>query len=162
MTGHAYLVRVQNHTGALERVFSVLRRKYMGVKSISLFPGSPGVYEVLLKIDPSGSAPDRVKAELENLVDVRDVRGLGESDALETREMALARVPAGSGPFMSDRGRFLGQRDDCDLIEITGTPHEVDAALADLADRGVLGGFHRTGELPTPEEMPNNKRRSSE
>jgi len=162
MTGHAYLIRVQNHTGALERVFSVLRRKYMGVKSISLFPGSPGVHQVLLKIGPSGSAPDRVKAELEKLVDVRDVRGLGKSDALETREMALARVPAGSGPFVSDRGRFLGQRDDYDLIEITGTPHEVDAALADLADRGVLGGFHRTGELPTPEEMPNNKRRSSE
>ncbi len=162
MTGFAYLVRVQDQTGALERFLSTLRRKYMGVQNISLFPGPRGTYEVLLKISPSGSAPDRVKAELENLVDVREVRGLGESHALETREMALARVHSGSGPFLTDRGRLLGQREDCDLIEITGTPHEVDAALADLADRGVLTGFHRTGELPAPEEMANKKRRSSE
>jgi acetolactate synthase small subunit len=162
MTGHAYLVRVQDHAGALERFLSTLRRKYMGVESISFFPGPRGVHEVLLKISPTGSGPDRVRAELGSLVDVREVRALGESQTLETREMALARVPSGSGPFLTDRGRLLGQREDCDLIEITGTPLEVDAALADLADRGVLSGFHRTGELPTPEETAQKQRRSSE
>jgi hypothetical protein len=52
MTGHAYLVRIQDHAGALERVLSTLRRKYLGVESISLFPGARGVYEALLKISP--------------------------------------------------------------------------------------------------------------
>jgi acetolactate synthase small subunit len=162
MTGHAYLIRIQDHAGALERVLSTLRRKYLGLESISLFPGAKGVYEALLKISPTGSPPDRIKAELESLVDVRDVRSLGESNSVETREMALVRVLPGSGPFLADRGRLLEQRPDGDIIEITGPPKEVDAALADLASREVLTGFHRTGELPTPDQMPTNKRRSWE
>jgi len=157
MSGDAYLVRIQDHPGALERVLSTLRRKYLGVETISLFPGPRGVYEALLKTSPSGPPPDRVKAELENLVDVREVRGLGGSDGLETREMALVRVPPGSGPFLTDRGRLINQQDDGDLLEITGSPSEVDAALADLAGREVLTGFHRTGEVPTPPGLPYRK-----
>jgi hypothetical protein len=92
---------------------------------------------------------------LGNLVDVREVRDLGGSEDLETREMALARVAPGSGPFLSDTGRLLSQHHDGDLLEITGAPNEVDAALADLASRDVLTGFHRTGEVPTPQGLPN-------
>ena len=131
---------------------------------VKLDPKSIGVGQYQHDVDQGNlkRSLDVVVESCVNLVDVREVRGLGESHALETREMALARVHSGSGPFLTDRGRLLGQREDCDLIEITGTPHEVDAALADLADRGVLTGFHRTGELPAPEEMANKKRRSSE
>jgi acetolactate synthase small subunit len=150
MTENAFLVRVQDHAGALERILSTLRRKYLGVEKISLFPGPRGVYEVLLRTSPSGASPDRLKAELENLVDVREVRGLGASECLNTREMALVRVRPGSGPFLTDQGRLIGQHDDGDLLEITGAPHEVDAALADLDSRDVLTGFHRSGEVPTP------------
>ena len=157
MTGHSYLVRIQDHAGALERVLSTLRRKYLGVEKISLFPGPRGVYEALLTISPSGPTPDRITAELENLVDVREVRGLGGSRGLETREMAVVRVSPGAGPFLADRGRLLSQNDDGDLLEITGAPHEVDAALADLASRDVLSGFHRTGEVPTPLGLSNTQ-----
>jgi len=157
MTGAAYLVRVQNHSGALERVLSTLRRKYLGVESISVFPGPQGVYEVLLRISPSGSSSDRITAELKNVVDVREVQSLGGSGDLETRELAVVRVPPGSGPFLTDRGRLLSQHHDGDILEITGSPHEVDAALTDLANRDVLTGFHRTGGIPTPQGLPYRK-----
>ena len=154
MTGKVFLVRVQDHAGALERVLSTLRRKYLGVERISVFPGPRGTYEVLLSTSPTGSPPHRVKAELENLVDVRDVQRLGAVGDLETRELALVRVSPGSGPFLTDSGRLIGQHPDGDVLEITGAPEEVDAALADLADRDVLTGFHRSGEVPTPPGAP--------
>lgn len=156
MTGNVFLVRVQNHTGALERVLSTLRRKALGVEKISLFPGPRGIYEVLLRTSASGPPPHRVKAELESLVDVREVRGLGGAGNLETRELALVRVPPGSGSFLTDSGRIIRKHPDGDLLEITGTPEEVDAILAELADRDILIGFHRTGEVPIPPGLPHD------
>jgi len=154
MTGNAYLVRVQDHAGALERVLSTLRRKYLGLEKISLFPGPRGTHEVLLSTSPSGAPPERVKAELENLVDVREVQALGAVGDLETRELALVRVRPGSGAFLTDSGRLIEQHPDGDVLEITGSPEEVEAALADLAGRDVLTGFHRSGEVPTPPGAP--------
>ena len=158
MTGTAFLVRVQDHAGALERVLSTLRRKYLGMERISLFPGPPGTYEVLLRTSPSGSPAHRVQAELESLVDVREVQSLGAVGELETRELALVRIPPGSGAFLTGAGRLIGQYPDGDLVEITGAPEEVDAALADLAHRDLLTSFHRSGEVPTPPGLPDNKK----
>jgi acetolactate synthase small subunit len=157
MTTNAYLIRVQDHAGALERVLSTLRRKSLGMEKISLFPGPRGTYEVLISTSSSAPPAPRVKAELENLVDVREVQPLGEVGGLETRELALVRVPPGSGPFLVGSGRLLGQHADGDLLEITGAPEEVDAALADLAGRNVLTGLHRSGEVPIPPGLPYRK-----
>jgi len=151
---NAFLIRVQDHAGALERVLSTLRRKYLGMEKISLFPGPRGTHEVLIRTSLSGPPPHRVKAELESLVDVREVRHLGGGGGLETRELAVVRVPPGSGPLLTGPGRLVGQHRHGDILEITGTPAEVDAALADLDDQDVLTGFHRTGEVPTPPELP--------
>ena len=157
MSGNVFLVRVQDHAGALERVLSILRRKCLGMEKISLFPGPPEMYEILLKTSSSGPHPQRVKAELESLVDVREVRSLGGTAELPTREMALVRVPPGSGPFLVGSGRLVGQHPEGDLLEITGAPEDVDAALAELAGRDVLTGFHRTGEVPIPPGLPYKK-----
>jgi hypothetical protein len=61
---NAFLIRVQDHAGALERVLSTLRRKYLGMEKISLFPGPRGTHEVLIRTSLSGPPPHRVKAEL--------------------------------------------------------------------------------------------------
>jgi hypothetical protein len=150
VNGRAFLVRVRNHAGALERVLGTLRRKALAVESLSFFPGPGGAQEILVRTSPSGPDPSRVKAELESLVDVAEVLDLGRAESLETRELALARVPPGSGPFLVDSGRLLSQDPEGDLLEITGAPEEVDRALAELASRDLLTGFHRTGEVPTP------------
>ena len=148
MNGAAFLVRVRNDAGALERVLGTLRRKALGVERLSFFPGPGGAQEILVRT--SGADPSRVKAELERLVDVGEVLGLGRAESLETRELAVARVPPGSGPFLVGPGRLLSQDPEGDLLEITGAPEEVDRALAEWASRDVLTGFHRTGEVPTP------------
>ena len=154
MTGNVFLIRVQDHAGALERVLGTLRRKYLGLEKISVLPGPRGTHEVLIRIAPSGAPTHRVKAELESLVDVREVRGLGSAESVETREMAVVRVSPGSGPFLAGSCRLIGQHPEGDLLEITGAPHEVDAALADLAKQNVVTGVHRTGEVLTPPGLP--------
>ena len=157
MTGNAFLVRVQDRPGALERVLGTIRRKALKVEKVSFFPALQGIYELLLRTSPSGPPPFRVKAELESLLDVQEVRSLGASRFLPTRELAVVRVTAGSGPFLEGLGRLIGQEPDGDLLEITGVPNEVDATLAELADRDLLVGFHRTGEVPTPPAVPYGK-----
>lgn len=157
MTGNVFLVRVQDHSGALERVLGTLRRKALGVERISFFPGPRGVQEVLIRTSLTGPEPARVKAELESLVDVREVLGLGDAELVETRELALVRVPPGSGPFLTGSGRLLSQNPDGDLLEVTGAPDEVDRVLAELASREVLTGFHRTGEVPAPPGLSHTK-----
>lgn len=157
MSNTGILIRVQGRPGAMERVLGTLRREVLEVEKISFFPGPRGTHEVLLLTNPSSDRAGRIRPVLERLVDVREIRVLDEPEGLETRELALVRVPPGSGPFLTGSGRVIDQQPEGDLLEITGTPEEIDRALAELAERDVLTGYHRTGEVPFPPGVPNRQ-----
>lgn len=157
MSDTGFLVRVQGRPGALERVLGTLRREVLDIQTMSFFPGPRGTHEILIRTDASSERANRIRPVLERLVDVREIRALAEPGPMNTRELAVVRVPPGSGPFLIGSGRLIDQHPDGDLLEITGPPEEVDRALAELAERNVLTGYHRTGEVPVPPGVPNPK-----
>jgi acetolactate synthase small subunit len=138
------LVRVADRPGALERVLGLIRRRVLAVRRLSLSVGD-GVLELALRVDESRTPSDRLRAELASLTDVADVSA---EPARLTREMAIVRlrggVPAG------DAWRVLSNGSDGAVVEITGSPEEVDAALARLRADGVLSGAMRSGEVALP------------
>ena len=138
------LVRVADRPGALERVLGLIRRRVLAVRRLSLSVGD-GVLELALRVDETRMPSERLQAELASLTDVVDVTA---EPARRTREMAIVRlrggVPAGNA------WRVLSNGSDGAVVEITGTPEEVDAALARLRAEGVLSDAMRSGEVALP------------
>lgn len=132
MSDARLVVRVRKSADALERVIALVRRRAFTVRRLSLAEAGHDVVEISLRIDETRTPRDRVRVELEKLVDVLDVRDAtaGPADA-GARELLLARV-AGA------------------VVELTGSPDEVDAALARFTAEGALQGFVRSGEVMLP------------
>ena len=138
------LVRVADRPGALERVLGLIRRRVLVVHRLSLSVGD-GVLEVALRVDETRTSSDRLRAELASLTDVTDVTA---EPARRTREMAIARLRGGAPA--GGAWRVLSNGADGAVVEITGAPEDVDAALARLRADGVLSGATRSGEVALP------------
>lgn len=151
MTG-LLLLRVHDRPGALERVLGAVRRKALAVSRLSLHAPADDLLEVVLRFDPERSSLERMTAELESLFDVYDIRPVAGSGR-PTREMALARIQTpDDGP--EETGRVVERGPDGVVVEVTGTPAEVDEVLARFRDRGVLASAVRTGEVVVPSPAP--------
>jgi acetolactate synthase small subunit len=146
------LVRVQDRPGALERVLGLIRRRVLAVRRLSVSLGDGGL-EVALRVDETKTPSDRLRAELASLTDVSSVTAEPER---RTRELAVARLRAGGAvpPATPARPgetwRVLANGAEGIVVEITGSPEEVDAALARLRADGVLSSAMRSGEVALP------------
>lgn len=149
MTEGLLLVRVHDRPGALERVLGAVRRKALAVRRLSLHAPADGRLEVVLRFDPERSPLERMTAELESLFDVHDVRPVPDAPRPPTREMALAHLRA-SDDGTDETGRVVERGAAGVVVEVTGTPSEVDDILARFRDRGVLTSAVRTGEVVVP------------
>lgn len=150
----AVAVRVRDVTGALERVVGLLRRRAVPVRRLSLASTADGHQELIVRIEPGRSSPERVRKELETLVDVVGARCLDGGGGTGTREMALARLGPGA-PVPDGVGRPVlgpGGGSRRGVVEITGTPDEVERALARLREEGTLEAVVRTGEVGVPDD----------
>lgn len=145
------LVRITDRSGALERVLGLIRRKRLPVRQISPLPASDGVQEVLLRYDPGAASLERLSAELHGLADVRASEPMPEAEGPTTRQLALAQVAARKDGPLADVGRVLARSSAGVIVELTGTPPEIDAALDRLREAGILTRATRTGEVPVPE-----------
>jgi len=123
------VVRVRKSADALERVIALVRRRAFHVRRLSLAEAGHDAVLVSLRIDEAKTPRDRVRVELEKLVDVLDVKdATGEPASAGARELLLARVGGA-------------------VVELTGSPEEIDAALARFTADGALEGFVRSGEV---------------
>jgi len=111
------------------------------------------VVEVVLRIDPARTAPDRVRAELLNLHDIIAVDGAGAPPVPPTRELLLAWLRPGS-PAPATNGRVLSSTSAGVLLEITGSPEEIDDVLTRLDQLGEAVNVVRSGEVATPGAPP--------
>lgn len=145
------VVRLRKTADALERVIALVRRRAFTVRRLSLAESGHDVVEVCLRIDESRTPRDRVRVELEKLVDVLDVRDVTRDRATRgTRELLLARLHP-ERATATDTGRTLHDEHGT-VLELTGSPEELDAALARLTADGALRAFVRSGEVMLPEE----------
>lgn len=149
MTSVTLVVQIRDQIGALERVLGLLRRRAIPVEEMSISRRSEEGLEVLLRLADEGTA-DRAIAELSPLVAVQAVVRVGEPQNRETRELALARVHSPGQTPLPANGRLIGSDDEDGILELTGTPEEIDDALELLARSGELSSVSRTGELLIP------------
>ncbi|MBI2402197.1 MAG: hypothetical protein HYV20_05580 [Gemmatimonadetes bacterium] len=156
------VVRLRKTADALERVVALVRRRAFTVRRLSLAEAGHDVVEVYLRIDEAKTPRDRVRVELEKLVDVLDVRDVtGDPAVRGARELLLARLHPERAPG-SQAGRTL-QDERGTVLELTGSPEEVDATLSRLTAEGALQEFVRSGEIMLPwGETGKGKRRQED
>ena len=149
------LVRVAERSGALERVLGLVRRRVLAVRRLSV-AAADGAIELALRLDTTRTPPERLKAELFSLADVLAVAdgaapgASGEGSAEPTREMAIVRLLPGGQPRLRDGWRVLTNGAAGVVLEITGSPEDVDAAVAGLRAEGLVAACTRTGEVAVP------------
>lgn len=148
------VARVPNRTGALERVLGLARLRAMPVHRLSLTEIEGGAFEVVLRVDADARTMERVRVELESLVDLLEVRELvpdsgDETDEL-TRELLLVRVPTEATEAVRSMGRVVAEDADGVVLEITGSPQEIERALEHFPTHNQDMSFVRSGELAVP------------
>jgi len=65
-----FLAHLRDRPAALERFLGLVRRRCLAVERLSVNPGPDGLLELRFLLDESRTAPARLAAELEALVDL--------------------------------------------------------------------------------------------
>lgn len=147
----ALLARVHDRPGALERLVGLLRRRAFAVRRLSVALADDGALEVLMRLDDASTPIDRLRAELLALHDVMDVRDLTDpAMPVPTRQLLLAWIAADAAPQVTAAARVVAVANGHCLLELTGSPDEIDAALHSMSRRGTLSSSVRSGEVAAP------------
>ena len=146
---------LQDETGALERLLGLLRRRVLPLESLSLYQAENNILEVVLRFGDLDTPEDRVAAEVSSLYDVRSVRRPDQASCDATRELAVVITHGDLEPVLPETVSDVLQRHSSDSMELSGTPHAIDRALAYLQEQGLITGVSRSGEMfpPGPHEI---------
>ena len=151
---HALIVAsAQNTLHALNRIVSVLRGRDFHVESLSVARSErPDVARVTLLLDATRTRPDRVASCLDKLEEVWSVRRVDASEVVR-REAALIKFIDGSVPAEivsavtgSGAARVIERSDGAAILEIVGSPEDVDDAIG-LLPAGSILEIARLGQL---------------
>jgi acetolactate synthase-1/3 small subunit len=137
----------------LNRIISLLRGRSFGIVSLNAArTDAPGVAHVTIVVDASRTPPDRVASCLEKLEDVLSVEEVDPARSVQ-RELALIKVarndattPRLASLVASGAARILDEHETTAIVEIVGSPQEVDAAIGAMQELGVLE-VARMGQL---------------
>jgi acetolactate synthase regulatory subunit len=78
-----FVVHLRDRPAALERFLGLVRRRRLAVERLTVNPGPDGMLELRFQLDESRTAPARLAAELEALVDLARLEKLaGSGDAI--------------------------------------------------------------------------------
>lgn len=135
------VVRVHDRPAALERVVGLLRRRACALRKLSIATVGEGLLELVIRIDTAAADPARVRSELLGLHDVATVSSEPIAPSVTTKELLLARVRS--------NGDAEGS-----LLEMIGTPEEIDATITRLRAAGSMLSYSRSGEIAIPELPP--------
>ncbi len=81
-----FLAHLRDRPAALERFLGLVRRRCLAVERLSVNPGPDGLLELRFQLDESRTAPSRLVAELEALVDLARLERLaGPGDDVADR-----------------------------------------------------------------------------
>lgn len=141
---HTISVLVENHFGAFDRVATMFSGKGFNIKSISI--GETEIAEVsrmTIVTEGDDQIIDQVVKQLNRLIDTIKVVDLAETYHLE-RELALINVSLHKASMeqlknICDifRGNIVDITNKSLMIEITGPPDKIDAAMNVLAPFGI-------------------------
>ena len=155
MSQFVLVANLQDVTGALERLLGLLRRRALPIESLSLYQADDNILEVVLRFEDLDTPEDRVAAEVSSLYDVLSVRCPDQASCDAARELAVVKTHCDLEPALPETVSDVLQRHSPDSMELSGTPHAIDRALAYLQEQGLITGVSRSGEMfpPGPHEI---------
>ena len=155
MSQFVLVARLQDVTGSLERLLGLLRRRALPIGSLSLYQAEDDILEVVLRFEDLDTPEDRVAAEVSSLYDVLSVRRPDQASCDATRELAVVKTNGDLELLVPETVSDVLQRHSSDSMELSGTPHAIDQALAYLQEQGLISGVSRSGEMfpPGPHEI---------
>jgi acetolactate synthase I/III small subunit len=151
---HTISVTVEDRPGALTRITTMFARRGFNIDSLAVGPTErPGVSCITLRVDCSQHSLEQIEKQIHKLVNVLRVTELVAGEAVE-RELMVVKV---SAPVErraelittaeAFRGRVLDIGSDAVVLELVGTPEELDAfhelcrphGIQDLVRTGRIG-----------------------
>lgn len=141
---HTISVLVENHFGAFDRVATMFSGKGFNIRSISI--GETEIAEIsrmTIVTDGDDQIIDQVVKQLNRLIDTIKVVDLADTYHVE-RELALISIGLHKGSMeqiknICDifRGSIVDITNKSMMIEVTGPPDKIDAAINVLAPFGI-------------------------
>ena len=151
---HTLSVIVEDKPGALGRITTMFARRGFNIDSLAVGPTErSGVSCITLRVDCEHHTLEQIEKQIHKLVNVLRVTELVPGEAVE-RELLVARVnvPAAKRSELLRTAEALGGRlldvgPDAVVLELSGTPDELDAfhelcrpfGVADLVRTGRIG-----------------------
>src|SRR5438093_12727896 len=162
---HTFANYVENRTGVLNRIASLIRRRAFNIESLTVgHTETAGLARVTVVVDTDEYGARRLEAHLYKLVPCRRVDNITSSPAI-SRDLALIKVAA-TGDARTHvmqlvdvyRARIVDVSPESLLIEPTGTQDQIDSLVEVLRPYGV-SEMVRTGRVSmTRGTVPEKKR----
>lgn len=159
-----YLLDVANHTGVVTRISLIFRRHGANLHSLSTAKTEhPSIVRIVITSDLEGRAAHRIKGQLSKLIDVFKVDMISNEEGifrafgmmkiactLQTRPQILQLLEIFNG-------RVLELTTEWVLVEMTGTPEQLEGLLQVLQPYGILEAVE-TGPIVIRRNSPRRTR----
>jgi acetolactate synthase-1/3 small subunit len=150
---HTLVAIVENKPGVLNRVASLFRRRNFNIASLTVGEtDDPAISRMTIVVDTKTTKPHIVTENLYKLVNVIEVQDITGSPSVQ-RDLALIKVRADAtcrAEVMQFselyRVKIVHVARDSLILEMTGTPDEVDAFVEIMRPFGILE-MVRTGAV---------------
>jgi acetolactate synthase-1/3 small subunit len=160
-----YLLDVANHTGVVTRISLIFRRHGANLQSLSTAKTEhPSIVRIVVTSDLEGRAAQRIKGQLSKLIDIFKVDMISNEEGtfrafgmmkiactLQTRPQILQLLEIFNG-------RVLELTIEWVLVEMTGTPEQLEGLLQVLQPYGILEAVE-TGPIVIRRNSPRNAAR---
>ena len=163
---HTLSVHVEDKPGALARISTMFARRGYNIESLAVGPTErDGVSRITLRVDCSAHSLEQVEKQMHKLVNVLRVSVLGGPDEGVERELLLIKVAAAPQQraeliSLADvfRGRVVDLGPDAIVLELTGTPEELDSFHELVRPHGIKE-LVRTGRVGMARASTTTKQR---
>jgi len=155
---HILSILVRNKPGVLSRLAGIFGRLGYNIETLCVAPTlDPAVSRITLMSRADSQFTDKVRKQLDRLVDIIEVEELPAARALQ-REVLLMGIDC-SGGRRADvlKGidlfgcRVIFMRDDYAVLQTVGAPEETETALQYFQSIGIRD-MARTGIIALPKE----------
>lgn len=160
---HTLSVVVEDRPGALTRITTMFARRGFNIESLAVGPTErTGVSCITLRVDCTQHTLEQIEKQIHKLVNVLRVTELVSGEAVE-RELLLVRVaatPERRAELVTTAealgGRLLDVGPESVVLELAGTPEEVDSFHELCRPYGVVD-LVRTGRVGVPRASAKRK-----
>jgi acetolactate synthase-1/3 small subunit len=160
-----YLLDVANHTGVVTRISLIFRRHGANLQSLSTAKTEhPGIVRIVITSEIDRRPAERIKGQLAKLVDIFKVDMISHEEGtfrafgmmkiactMHTRSQILQLLEIFNGRVLELTTEWM-------LVEMTGTPEQLEGLLQVLQPYGILEAVE-TGPIVIRHKSPRNANR---